>query len=189
MTDMQIAAYDLAFDVPTEVVAAAETAGFLVQLQYLLSYGWSQSLQDSVAAVKSKAKKDGKSDEEIDTLVASTMSDRANAILTGTIGVRGPGAPRLSEIDREIRKIGEEAMRAMAKGSNVKLPDRKTEKGKADYDALFGMFLSTYSAEWTAEAERRIEARKASVANAGNGLDAMFAALKAAQPAPAETAA
>ena len=180
---MQISAYDLAFDVPAEIVTAAEAAGFTKQLEYLLSYGWSQSLQDSVAAAKAKAKKDGKSDEEVESLVASTMSTRAEAILAATIGIRGPGAPRLSELDREIRKIGEEAMRAMAKASNVKLPDRKTDEGKATYDALFAKFLEVYSSEWTAEAERRIEARKAAVGNASGGLEAIFAQMKAALPA------
>lgn len=135
-------------------------------LEYLLKYGASQSLQDSVASVKAKAKKDGKSDDEVGALVKEAMAKRHAAILAGTIGFRHP-SEKVSPLDAMIAKVGREELTAMAKAKGTKLPV------KEKYDALFTAALERFAAKWTAEAERRL-ALTADVEE-GDGLDDFFA--------------
>lgn len=136
-------------------------------LEYLLKYGASQSLQDSIASVKSKAKKDGKSDEEVKVLCREAMAKRYNAIVTATIGFRHP-AEKVSPLEAMIGKVGREALTAMARAKGTKLPT------KEKYDALFEAALVRFKDSWTEEAERRLAMVKA--ADPADELDDFFAA-------------
>lgn len=134
-------------------------------LEYLLKYGASQSLQDSVASVKAKAKKDGKTDEEVKALCDEAMAKRHAAIISGTIGFRHP-SEKVSPLDAMIAKVGREALQAMAKAKGQKLPV------KEKYEALFAVALEKYRDKWTEEAKRRLE--QAKNVDPTDGLDDFF---------------
>src|ERR1700690_1864879 len=57
---------------------------------YLLFYGFGKSLQDSVAGRAKELRGNGEPEAEITRITREEMGKRAEAILTGTIGTRGP---------------------------------------------------------------------------------------------------
>jgi hypothetical protein len=129
-------------------------------ISYLLRYGFSQSLQDSVASVKAKAKKEGKSEAEIDALADETMAKRYQQILDGTVGFREPAGPKLSPFEVEYDRVSFDAIRklaadkAKAAGVKVTLP----KKGSDEYAALRTKLEAKFGDVWKKEAERRVKA-------------------------------
>lgn len=141
-----------------ESTALPETA-----IAYLLQYGFSQSLQDSIAGrAKAVAEEmlppvmDRKPDfvvptqAQIDAAVAADidgqLGKRLDAIVAGTVATRGPGAAKdpTSGIVREL-------LVAWAKGKDKKLPKADSD----EYKALAAKMREA-KADWIkAELERR----------------------------------
>ena len=125
-------------------------------LAYLLAYGWAKSLQDSVAGRK-KALMAGDAEKEIapldedeaDAKLVEMMTKRAQAICDGEVGHRA-GGPRISKLDRVMRTVAAEIIRAAAAAKGKKLP-----KGDA-YQALVSAYVAKNEAAVKAEAERRM---------------------------------
>ncbi len=97
-------------------------------LTYLLTYGFKQSLQDSVAGVRKAALDEGKSESEADEAVEAAMKARYDAILSGKVAVRAQG-PRLQGLDKFVAEVADELLRAQCAKKGVKWP---SGKGSAD---------------------------------------------------------
>lgn len=130
-------------------------------LAYLLQYGFSQSLQDSVAghAAKLKAETVSKTDlspkwndAEIATQVYDRMAARVDAISTGDVGT-GRVGPRVLGIEAVMREVAFEAIKLHAAKNKVKLPAKAEERNK-----LIDSYLAKYAAKARTEAERRMAA-------------------------------
>jgi hypothetical protein len=116
-------------------------------ISYLLSYGFGKSLQDSVAGRAKELRDEGESEKKISDTIREEMTERAEAILAGTIGARGP---RLVGPDAIRRDVTEEFFRtwvkdAAAKGQilvslktafNVSTKDATKEQKKAVADKI-----------------------------------------------------
>ena len=61
-------------------------------------------------------------EELAQAVVAATMQKRYDAILAGTVGTRS-GAPRLSGIEKIMRDVAREAIKARAVAKGVKMPE------------------------------------------------------------------
>lgn len=131
-------------------------------IEYLLQYGFSQSLQDCIAGREKKVKDElaekapDAADDEIASAVASdisgTLQKRLDAIVAGTVGVRVAGEakdPLLAVARDMIRK-------AIAKAG--KKLDMKNEAHKAAFDKLVSDLLAEKRAVVEAEKKRRDEA-------------------------------
>lgn len=132
-------------------------------VEYLLQYGWAQSLQDSIAGL-AKAKradleetddfKNGLLSEddilaEIKAATLAKLSERAKAIVEGTIGAKvGTG-----KVD-DITKLAREQVSAALKAKGMKL-DMKTDEGKAKFAELVENHKTKNGDKLRAEIERR----------------------------------
>jgi hypothetical protein len=162
-------------------------------LQYLLNYGFGKSLQDSVAGVKAKfdAVAAGTAGDDVrdyvlglqqeygtesrDEVIAAIMSERAEAIFAGTIGLRGP---RATGPDAVRRNIVDEWFKDWAKSMSDKgkaLPSLKsrfpelkkasdaTKEQKAEVakaiDAIRAKWATANAARIDAEVARRLETK------------------------------
>lgn len=127
-------------------------------IEYLLAYGFAQSLQDSVAGVKKEMKDEGASDDEIATAIKETMQERANAIASGTVGHRVVG-PRGSAIETVMRQVALAELTAAFKKKNAKLPKAKdtvTVGGKPfTRTELVAAYVAKHGERLRQEAERR----------------------------------
>lgn len=136
----------------TEVESLPATA-----IQYLLQYGWAQSLQDCIAGREKKVREEFKTselaDDEIESAVKSdihgTMLKRMDAIIAGTVATRTGGGERdtLMTVARDmIRKAW------AAKYGKIGKDD------KAKFDELVANLLATKRSVVQAEFDRRAEA-------------------------------
>lgn len=125
-------------------------------IEYLLQYGWDQSLQDCIAGRAKKvrdeyAAKGVIDQDEIDLAVAAdleaALTKRAKAIVDGTVRERGSVGPRSETLFRQVAK---EFLAKAAKAVKKKLP---TDKAK--YKALFETFVEKNRAVIQAEVDRR----------------------------------
>lgn len=138
-------------------VSAISEAG----IAYLLQYGWAKSLQDSVAGRK-KALLAGDdetpalTEDEAEAKLVEIMTKRAEAIVAGEVGQRA-GGPRLTKIDRVMRNVAAEIVKAAAAKKGRKLP-----KGEA-YQTLISAYIAKNEAAVREEAERRMEATQEEV--------------------------
>ena len=126
--------------------------------KYLMQYGYAKSLQDSVAGMRKEMEAEKNEDgsakhteEQIVAALTATMQKRRDAIWNGTIGLRGPAAPKLSTRDSTIDKVAKEFLRNAAANKKKKLP--KVGEGYAE---LLAGFLEKNRAAIEAEADRRI---------------------------------
>jgi hypothetical protein len=123
-------------------------------VEYLLQYGWSQTLQDAIAGdakrikedMISKANEAGEpvpSDDEVTTAVKAgldeALADRVKSILDGTVGDR-VGVVR-NPFETACRDLAEKKLVEGFRAANQKLPDRKTDAGKAKYKELVAAVL------------------------------------------------
>lgn len=115
---------------------------------YLLQYGFRQSLQDAVAGMKKALSAEGKSEAEINAAMAEATQKRFDSIMAGTIGIR-VGAARVTGIEKLMRDVAIEALRAAAAAKGVALP-----KGK-DLTALAEKYIAKHGDAVRAEAEKR----------------------------------
>ena len=96
-------------------------------VHYLVQYGINKSLQDSVAGRAKAMVADGLEEDEIEQALGELRAARWEAILSGTIGKRGVMAPRAKGIDKVMKEIAIERLRAaftkrgiaMAKGTQL----------------------------------------------------------------------
>lgn len=124
-------------------------------IAYLLQYGWAKSLQDSVAGRK-KAMLAGDdetppmTEDEAEAKLIEIMTKRAEAIVAGEVGQRS-GGPRISKLERVMRNVAAEIVKAAAAKKGRKLP-----KGEA-YQNLISAYIAKNEAAVREEAERRME--------------------------------
>lgn len=209
-------------DVPAIIVPAT----FAAATQYMLNYGFAQSLQDSVSGMSKElgdaafaaAKGDdegidsdlwpegfefGEPDDyrpnakgdrtvlpanvkaQIDEIVANTMRERAAAILAGNVTARGP---RLPTVDRLVRTMALDYLKAFAKKKGTKLPKKPKDAKKGSPNVALNAMIdaaiaSPLGAKWRAEAQKQIDALAALDTEAG-GFDP-FAPPVPAQEQPA----
>lgn len=145
--------------------AIDETALSGESLKYLLQYGFSQSLQDSIAGLaKAKAEelretddyKNGvMTDEDVDAEVAlaieTKLKERRQAILDGTIGQKAISTPR-----DPLMGIAREQVRAAVKAKGAKVTKEKLEE-------LAKAHLEKNREAIAAEHKRRVEANTVEV--------------------------
>lgn len=101
-------------------------------IAYLLQYGLAQSLQDSVAGYAKKLRDEvtdkGErvyTDEQVADEVTLRMTERFDDILAGEVGARIGGGPRLSGIDKIMRDVAREEIKAAVVKAGMKNPDTK----------------------------------------------------------------
>jgi hypothetical protein len=123
-------------------------------VEYLLQYGWSQSLQDAIAGDAKRIKDEmiAKADaagetaptsDEIEAAVKAgldeALADRVKSISDGTVGDR-VGIVR-NPFETACRDLAEKKLVEGFRASNQKLPDRKTDAGRAKYKEFVVMVL------------------------------------------------
>jgi hypothetical protein len=81
---------------------------------------FNELMQDSTAFSKEQLK--DKTAEEVETMKAEKRDARFNSILTGEFKVGGGGGARLPAIERVIREIAEERLKAIAVARKVPMP-------------------------------------------------------------------
>ena len=124
-------------------------------IAYLLQYGWAKSLQDSVAGRK-KALMAGDdetppmSEDEAEAKLVEIMTKRADAIVAGEVGQRA-GGPRVTKLERVMRNVAAEIIKAAAAKAGKKLP-----KGEA-WQTLVSSYVAKHEEAVREEAERRME--------------------------------
>lgn len=147
-------------------------------VNYLLPYGFGKSLQDSVAGLKKLlstaaaelSEKDAKltasyredyPGKSVDEIIAAEMAARAEAILSGTVGTRGP---RLSGPEATHREVVDFYFRGWAKSMS--------DKGKA---------LPTLKSRFGVTAKEATDEQKKAVAEAVAAIKARYAELNSAK--------
>lgn len=161
-------------------------------LEYLLAYGFKQSIADASAGPRAEAIKAGKTEAEVQVVVDAARTKRLAAILADEIGLRiGGGNSGETRLEREIRSIGEAEVKTRAKTKGIALhaPKGTDDATRAKFAALrkglYDKLFTIRCAEWKAEAERRLAA---TVPTEDDDLDAMLADF-GADPADEEEAA
>lgn len=158
MTTLSYSRHGTAFAVDVETLSPKAIA-------YLLQYGWSQSLQDSVAGRAKKVRdemteKDADvSADDISAAVESdelgTMQKRMDAILNDTIGERSASV-LLTPFEKAFNAICSEKLKEYAKGKNKKLPKVDSD----EYKAIWEKFAEANKESFTNAANERLEAAK-----------------------------
>ena len=160
MTTLIYGRYDATFSTQVESLPAKA-------LEYLLQYGWAQSLQDSIAgAEKTKRLELMETDQfkvmleanreqfladEVQLHILAKLEARMKSIMDGTIGAR-VGQPR----DPITSLAREQIKGALAKAG--KKIDTKTEAGKAQFESLVAAHVAKNGDKLRAELARRAEA-------------------------------
>ncbi|MDE2071790.1 MAG: hypothetical protein KGI70_03630 [Patescibacteria group bacterium] len=127
---------------------------------YLVANGYKQSLTD--AAAFTKEQKEGKSAAEVEALASSKRESRHTAILGGDVGA--VVGSRATPIEKFMRDVAHERIRAIATAKGVKMP--KGDVLKAAVEKI----MARDNADIKAEAEARMSAAKAAAADAGDLL-------------------
>lgn len=113
---------------------------------YLLQYGLRQSLQDSAAQPSAAAKaEENATPESVAAAIKGAMDKRFDAIVAGTVAVRGFGESR-----EPLRAIALEIIRAAAKSKGKKLGSDKEA-----IDKLVTAFIEKNRDKLQAEYDRR----------------------------------
>lgn len=140
-------------------------------VHYLLSNGFTQSMTDAAAFTKEQKAKfveeGAKEGHDAETSVANAAKaardKRFAAILAGEVGVRAVG-PRLPQIDRVMRDIAEEMLRAIAAERQVAMP--KGDVLKAALDKI----LAKHADVIRTKAQARMDESKAMADDLGDIL-------------------
>lgn len=139
------------YNAAIELVAAA--IGVPVKsADYLVRYGFKQSLQDSAAQPAKAAKDEG---GDVPAAIVAAMGKRLDAIKSGNVSVRGGAARVTDPFESMVRKVIDEILAKNAKSKGKKLP-----KG----DELVALRKSVYDANKSAidaEANKRLAAQSA----------------------------
>ena len=93
-------------------------------VEYLLQYGFAQSLQDSLAGKRAKLAADGLADDEIEAELDNILTARVAKIQAGTIGATMPSASR-DPLGGEMAKVAVAELTASLAKQNVKMPTGK----------------------------------------------------------------
>lgn len=131
------------------------------RIQYLIDYGWKQSLSDSYAAAKNGEEFEGK------------LKARYDAILAGTVRSPGTGTakgPRLSPVEREMLRIATDFIDAI-------LVKRPQKVAKEDRKVYIDLYLEKNKVEIEEKAKAHIEATAKSAAESGDILDQLLASV------------
>lgn len=143
-------------------------------IEYLLQYGWAQSLQDSIAGAAKRAREDylalakeaGETPTESDIAetvaqaVEGLLSKRADSIQAGNVGVR-VGQPR-DPFAAMCKRIATSMLRQGFKAANMKWP-----KDQDKVNELVAKVLVDHKDKIEAEATRRLETEKDMVIDLG----------------------
>lgn len=127
---------------------------------YLLANGYKQSLTD--AAAFTKEQKADKSAAEVEAMANEKRSARHAAILAGEVG--SVGGTRATPMERFMRDVAEERVRAIAVAKGVPMPKGDVLK------AAIAKVTEKFHADIKAEAEARMSAAKAAADVAGDIL-------------------
>lgn len=119
-------------DVADAIGLVAESFGVpATAVEYLLQYGFKQSLQDAAAQPASEAKaeaesKDGATPESISKAVADAidgaMGKRLDAIKSGSVAMRGGGGRVTDPFESMVRTVIDEIIAAASKAKGKKFP-------------------------------------------------------------------
>lgn len=130
-------------------------------LLYLVQYGFKQSMQDSIAGYEKKLADEKNEDgtakytkDEITQAVIDRQSARFDDILAGEVGTR-TGAPRLSGIEKIMRDVARETIKAAAVAKGMKVPTGETMTKFAE------QYVAKHEAKVRAEAQRRLDSQSA----------------------------
>jgi len=123
-------------------------------IEYLLQYGFAQSLQDmSIAQIK--AQKINKGEDFTQASLEQELITRRNAkvenLVSGQIFARKAGVPKGTSFDKMVAEVIKDRIKAMAAAKNKVMP-----KGDA-YSVLAEKYLARYEEDVKAEAQRRID--------------------------------
>lgn len=126
-------------------------------VSYLLAYGFGKSLQDAVAGLKKSMTAEGADAATIAAAIEADMTARAEAILSGTIGLRGPRAVGPEAVKRTVI---EEWFKAWAKA--------QADKGKVlpSLKSMFGVSAKDATDEQKKAVAEKLGALKAKFADA-----------------------
>jgi len=164
-------------------VSAGLSAASVESLQraanYLLAYGFSKSLQDAVAGLKKELVAAGKSEAEVTSAIRAGMEERADAILAGTIGLRGPRLSGPEAIRRQVitaffgvwakaQAVKGKSLPSLKSRYNVTAKDATTEQKaavNAAIDKIRDRWAEMNEDKIAAETARRMEQQTAEVEN------------------------
>lgn len=144
------------------------------QLQYLLANGFKQSMTDASAMTKEqkqKAHADAVAthgdtvtlEQAVEAKAVEQRNKRFSDILSGNVGVGG-GGPKLPQIDRIMRDIAEEQIRAAVVAKGLAMPKGDNLK------ALIEKRLAVAGDAIRTAAQARIDAAKTAVDDLGIDL-------------------
>lgn len=120
-------------------------------IAYLLQNGFTQSLTD--AAAFSKADKAGKTEAEIEEMARAARDKKFAHILAGTVGTKGPSAPRKVGLDKIMQTVAIEDLKAACAAAKITWPQKA-----ADQAPLIEKYLAKHGEKVRAEAQRRLDA-------------------------------
>lgn len=142
-----------------------------VAVEYLLQYGWRQSLQDSIAGLEKATKEDfiarkdaaaekGEAfDEDLEATVATAidarLQQRAKAIADGSVTTSRAPRETVDPFANMCYKVAAEYASAAVKAANVKRP-----KGD-DWNKLVAAVLAAHKAKIEKDARKRLDAAAA----------------------------
>ena len=139
-------------------------------IEYLLQYGFAQSMQDAIAGdakrieakLVDEAKEAGNPPPTADEIKAAVqvgleeaLSERHQAILEGTVGDR-VGAVR-DPFGTMCKTIALQMLRDAMKAANAKMPDVKTDQGKQKLAEMVNAVIERNRAAIEKEAHRRLK--------------------------------
>lgn len=137
----------------------------IASVEYLLRYGFNQTLQDlSMAGVRDQLERkhpqETFSNDQIADALNARRAARVEALLNGTIGVRvaGEGKASGTSFDKMVVVVAKEAINALAKAKGKVLPKKEA------LAAIISAYVAKHGDSLKAEAQRRIDA-----ANAASG--------------------
>ena len=122
-------------------------------LEYLVTYGLKQSLQDCIAGLAKKVTEGGADDATVEATIAAAMQKRFDAIVSGKVTVRSIG-PRLRGMEKVMADYAEEMLKAAFSKAGHKWP---SGKGSAEKIAeLREKYIAKYHDQVENEAKRRM---------------------------------
>lgn len=143
-------------------------------LDYLLAYGFKQSLTDAIAGRAKKLADEGKSVSEVEEALNAILARRFDAIVSGTIGTRGNGAPRLTGLEKIKHDLAVKMLKAAVTAKGAKWP-KQDDEGKAWVAERVEALLAhpKHGPKIEAEAQEELKRQKA-LAGAELDLDLDF---------------
>ena len=180
--DSALPADTITINLPADLVLRHESGGIALPIgdvtspeaiAYLLQYGFSKSLQDSVAGklkvflagVRNTSEDTAKglpewkaepmTEDEAKVEIQRLLAERADDIRTGSV-TRRAGGPRLRGIDWYIREVAKDFLAKAAAAKGKKLPAKA-----ADLQPRLDAYTTKNADKVRAEAQRRMDADNA----------------------------